>query len=413
MRRGLYPAVVMPSGTELRVSDRRTPEASAPLFDLKSENSELDPLESLGGNASHEARRTSRDTSTNDGTMAFHTVVSTMETGELILVILACGIGALLIGAVGIGGVVILPALLVAGVNPAVGILSLYVAFVPAACAKLLVLGRIRGLIPWTAALSCGSTAAVGAAIGGVLVESSPRRTLMYLVGVFAALAGLRDAHELIQRRRKQRRDALEGGPKEPTASGSPPPLEDARTHDAKGDDASRGAVMDANFVNVEISAPPPPPPATLRERIAVAYMSTDSIPAHLRWNPTRREMAILAAMGLVIGCASVLTGTGGPLILIPVLLTWKGDEAISRKVIVGCSSVLAACLVVSAVIAMTATGVRPDAGLALLIAPCAVIGMATGASILQVASREALQAAMTVLLLAVAALTISKAATD
>jgi uncharacterized membrane protein YfcA len=345
--------------------------------------------------------------------MAFHTVVSTMETGELILVILACGIGALLIGAVGIGGVVILPALLVAGVNPAVGILSLYVAFVPAACAKLLVLGRIRGLIPWTAALSCGSTAAVGAAIGGVLVESSPRRTLMYLVGVFAALAGLRDAHELIQRRRKQRRDALEGGPKEPTASGSPPPLEDARTHDAKGGDASRGAVMDANFVNVEISAPPPPPPATLRERIVVAYMSTDSIPAHLRWNPTRREMAILAAMGLVIGCASVLTGTGGPLILIPVLLTWKGDEAISRKVIVGCSSVLAACLVVSAVIAMTATGVRLDAGLALLIAPCAVIGMATGARILQVASREALQAAMTVLLLAVAALTISKAATD
>lgn len=341
-----------------------------------------------------------------------------MGTGELILVIMACGIGALLIGAVGIGGVVILPALLVAGVNPAVGILSLYVAFVPAACAKLLVLGRIRGLIPWTAALSCGSTAAVGAAIGGVLVESSPRRTLMYLVGVFAALAGLRDAHELIQRRRKQRRDALaaggaEGGPKEPTASGSPPLLEDARTHDAKGDDASRGAVMDANFVNVEISAPPPPPPATLRERIAVAYMSTDSIPAHLRWNPTRREMAILAAMGLVIGCASVLTGTGGPLILIPVLLTWKGDEAISRKVIVGCSSVLAACLVVSAVIAMTATGVRPDAGLALLIAPCAVIGMATGARILQVASREALQAAMTVLLLAVAALTISKAATD
>ena len=56
---------------------------------------------------------------------------------------------------------------------------------------------------------------------------------------------------------------------------------------------------------------------------------------------------------------------------------------------------------------------VETDAGVALLIAPCAVIGMATGASILQVASREALQAAMTVLLLAVAALTISKAATD
>ena len=140
--------------------------------------------------------------------------------------------------------------------------------------------------------------------------------------------------------------------------------------------------------------------------------MSADSIPEDLRWNVTEREMAILAAMGLFIGCASVLTGTGGPLILIPVLLTWKGDERISRKVIVGCASVLAACLVTAAVISMSATGVRPDVGLTLLIAPCAIVGMATGARILQVASREFLQAAMTTLLLAVAALTISKAAT-
>ena len=49
-----------------------------------------------------------------------------MGPGELVLVILACGIGALLIGAVGIGGVVILPALLVVGVQPAVGIGSIH-----------------------------------------------------------------------------------------------------------------------------------------------------------------------------------------------------------------------------------------------------------------------------------------------
>ena len=84
--------------------------------------------------------------------MSSDTSVSDMGPGELVLVILACGIGALLIGAVGIGGVVILPALLVVGVQPAVGICSIYIAFMPAACAKLLVLGRIRGLIPWRAA---------------------------------------------------------------------------------------------------------------------------------------------------------------------------------------------------------------------------------------------------------------------
>ena len=345
--------------------------------------------------------------------MSFDTLVTGMGPGELVLVILACGIGALLIGAVGIGGVVILPALLVVGVQPAVGIASIYIAFMPAACAKLLVLGRIRGLIPWRAALSCGSTAAIGAAIGGVLVESSPRRALTYLVGVFAALAGARDAWELYSRKMKQRGERRAEDGRRIEEPGDSPTNETASS--PRGDDAKRDAdgeagVEEAGVVKLEISAPPPP--RTFRERVAAAYMSADSIPEDLRWNVTEREMAILAAMGLFIGCASVLTGTGGPLILIPVLLTWKGDERISRKVIVGCSSVLAACLVTAAVISMSATGVRPDVGLTLLIAPCAIVGMATGARILQVASREFLQAAMTTLLLAVAALTISKAAT-
>lgn len=345
--------------------------------------------------------------------MSSDTLVSDMGPGELVLVILACGIGALLIGAVGIGGVVILPALLVVGVQPAVGIASIYIAFMPAACAKLLVLGRIRGLIPWRAALSCGSTAAIGAAIGGVLVESSPRRALTYLVGVFAALAGARDAWELYSRKMKQRgeRRAEDGRRiEEPGDSPTNEMASSPRGDDAKRDADGEAGVEEAVVVKLEISAPPPP--RTFRERVAAAYMSADSIPEDLRWNVTEREMAILAAMGLFIGCASVLTGTGGPLILIPVLLTWKGDERISRKVIVGCASVLAACLVTAAVISMSATGVRPDVGLTLLIAPCAIVGMATGARILQVASREFLQAAMTTLLLAVAALTISKAAT-
>ena len=346
--------------------------------------------------------------------MSSDTSVSDMGPGELVLVILACGIGALLIGAVGIGGVVILPALLVVGVQPAVGIASIYIAFMPAACAKLLVLGRIRGLIPWRAALSCGSTAAIGAAIGGVLVESSPRRALTYLVGVFAALAGARDAWELYSRKMKQRGERRAEDGRRIEEPGDSPTNEIASS--PRGDDAKRGAdgeagVEEAVVVKLEISAPPPPN-MTFRERVAAAYMSADSIPEDLRWNVTEREMAILAAMGLFIGCASVLTGTGGPLILIPILLTWKGDERISRKVIVGCASVLAACLVTAAVISMSATGVRPDVGLTLLIAPCAIVGMATGARILQVASREFLQAAMTTLLLAVAALTISKAAT-
>ena len=49
----------------------------------------------------------------------------------------------------------------------------------------------------------------------------------------------------------------------------------------------------------------------------------------------------------------------------------------------------------------LPAAGVTPDAGLVLIIAPCAISGIAVGARVLQIASREFLQAAMTALLLA------------
>ena len=352
-----------------------------------------------------------------DRAAAMETSVSAMAGGEVVLVIFACCIGAMLIGAVGIGGVVILPALLVAGVSPAVGIVSIYVAFAPAALMKLFILGRVRGLIPWSAALSCGSTAAIGAAVGGILVESSPRRALTFLIGAVAALAGLRDAWEIFQRSRRAREEksaSADGDPGgDPGAEPGDPP--------AKSDDAEdavppgtppRDDKAISETIDVEICSPPPTPPRAWRERVSAAYFSDDSIPDDERWNATGREMAILAAMGVLVGCASVLTGTGGPLILIPALLTWKGN-AVSRKVVVGCGSVLAACLVCAAVISILSSGVRPDAGLTLLMAPCAIGGTAAGARVLQVASREFLQAIMTVLLLAVAALTISKAATE
>ena len=108
------------------------------------------------------------------------------------MLVFTCCVGALMMGAVGMGGVVILPALLVAGIDVGPAIVSIYLAVMPASLMKLLVLGRTPGVIPWKAALSCGCTAAIGAAVGGVLVESAPRRVLTFLVGAVAALAGAR-----------------------------------------------------------------------------------------------------------------------------------------------------------------------------------------------------------------------------
>lgn len=359
--------------------------------------------------------------------MALETAVSAMSGGEIVLLVFACCVGALMMGAVGMGGVVILPALLVAGIDVGPAIVSIYLAVMPASLMKLLVLGRTPGVIPWKAALSCGCTAAIGAAVGGVLVESAPRRVLTFLVGAVAALAGVRDAREIATRKLRQRRERVCAAETETDAS------PDAILGEGKlprlGDGDLPGATA---TIDVEVIAPAPTEDEdeataptlfrksafSFRRRFAdflkTRYFLPEEthVPRAERWDPTLEETAVLAAVGSLVGLASVLTGTGGPLILIPILLTWKGAD-MNRKVIVGCSSVTAGFLVCAAVASLLAAGVTPDAGLVLIIAPCAISGIAVGARVLQIASREFLQAAMTILLLAVAALTIGKAATE
>ena len=70
--------------------------------------------------------------------MALDTAVSAMSAGEIVLLVFACCVGALMMGAVGMGGVVILPALLVAGIDVGPAIVSIYLAVMPASLMKLL-----------------------------------------------------------------------------------------------------------------------------------------------------------------------------------------------------------------------------------------------------------------------------------
>ena len=249
------------------------------------------------------------------------------------MLVFACCVGALMMGAVGMGGVVILPALLVAGIDVGPAIVSIYLAVMPASLMKLLVLGRTPGVIPWKAALSCGCTAAIGAAVGGVLVESAPRRALTFLVGAVAALAGVRDAREIVTRKLRQRRERVRAAETETEAS-----------PDAQGE----GKLLRAETVTYRArqrrstsrsSRRRRQRMRTKRQRDAVArfFVSPtlrglfedallsprgDARPARRAVGPTFQETAVLAAVGSLVGLASVLTGTGGPLILIPILLT-------------------------------------------------------------------------------------------
>ena len=69
---------------------------------------------------------------------------------------------------------------------------------------------RIRGIIPWRASFAVGVSAGIGAVVGGLLIESSPRRVLMFLVGALVTAAGLREAKDVMQAYLKRRAAAQE-----------------------------------------------------------------------------------------------------------------------------------------------------------------------------------------------------------
>jgi len=114
----------------------------------------------------------------------------------------------------------------------------------------------------------------------------------------------------------------------------------------------------------------------------------------------------------LFTGLGSVLTGTGGPLIYLPIVLTWKA-QSVNPKTIIGASAMLSTFLVIAAVISLLVNAqLAPDWGLCIIIMVSSLIGVTVGVRILQIASRDKLQLAMAVLLVGVGVLTLVQGAT-
>ena len=90
------------------------------------------------------------------------------------------------------------PALLVAGVEAKLAIVSMFVAFTPTVYVRVYLLQKYTKCVPW----KCGSVVGCGSALGSVLsgallLDSSPRGVLTYLIAVISLLAGFRDLRGL------------------------------------------------------------------------------------------------------------------------------------------------------------------------------------------------------------------------
>jgi len=293
------------------------------------------------------------------------TIISDFNGGQIALVGFACCLGSLLIGAVGIGGVIVVPALILCKVPPELAIVTVFVSFQPATWMKLLLVGRLEGLIAWRTALPAAVMATIGSATGGMLVTRAPRRILAFSVASFALFAALVDVFKFVRAWRERQaagqnanttqgtadapgQEHVEGVPKDGSLAGGPPVgTLDIEIQSAGGthrEIAGASEQSQGGESHGEPRAAQQDAPQSMCERIRSAYFIPmgDPIPLHMRWDLSSSsylEIGSLSLIGLMTGLGSVLTGTGGPLIFMPVVLMWKGS-AVHPKVLVGIASV-------------------------------------------------------------------------
>ena len=314
---------------------------------------------------------------------AMITVVRALTRGQVAVVVAACVAGALLVGAVGLGGVVILPALLLArACTPEVGIVSLFVAFTPTMALRVWMLRKIvpRDRFPTRLGGVAAAGGACGASVaGGALLDVVPREALTYVIGLVALVAGGKDVADSARRLRSRaaRSRAGEG--------------ETVVTVEDGGDDGDDGdAALEMDGAD------------------AVDANESESKSDEYWLEPTTREMWLLFSIGVVVGMLSVLTGTGGPISFLPIVVLWKGK--VNRKVMLSMSAIQSVFLGIAAIVSTTARGKKPDPGLVLLILPCGLVGVALGVRVLKYFSREWLTLFIGTILLAVGSFTVHQA---
>lgn len=226
---------------------------------------------------------------------------SLLAMAPLALVVLLSGI---LIGCVGIGGVLLVPALAyIGGVDVHLAIASVMLSYLFTGLLGTFLYAR-KGSITWSMSIALGIGAMPGAFAGSALVHSVPGPAIELLIGVLVVLSGLQALW----------------------------------AHEAKATGRVLGPVA-------------------------------------------------LAAIGAAVGFGSSLTGTGGPLLLVPVLV-WLGQPMLLS---IGLSQVIQVPIAVLATAGNAAYG-RIDFVLALVVAVLLMLGVTAGARLAHAISAAALK---------------------
>ena len=270
-------------------------------------------------------------------------------------------IGSFCIGCVGIGGVIYVPMLVMLGMEPQRAIGSMFLGVFFAQFPKLYMWQR-AGKICWRRAVDFAIPSVPGALAGAYLVTKVSGAFLGYAVSILCLVSALKIQSDLCKAKRGEKAEKASLPPLSPeeyelhsdlegsavvscmNESQSPPSeLNDALvpspSHGADADDAA--CVDDADCLTEAESVAPSPTSAAADS--AAAPARPDSI-----YSASRAWIAKRGFLGLVVGFLSSLTGTGGPVIMVPLYFTlWPETPA---HILIGTIQPFTLCLSSSAV---------------------------------------------------------------
>ena len=298
-----------------------------------------------------------------------------------------CFVSGALIGATGIGGVLLVPMLLLLDVPVQICSIAVLSGFAPAGLACVAThwksLPRLR-----TAVLVLSSIP--GACAGTAVQPFIPSIAISILIAVVAVYSGGKIVYQAWRRRRRSTQQ-------QQVITNTMMPANVPRSDELQPQpqhDTPLPASADATT-----SAPPPPPPPP-SSALAAAVAAAAVAPVEWRTDPL---------VGVVAGFLSILTATGGPFIALPLLLALH-PTSLPPSTAVAMTTAL--CIPVSACAALVAglgASATLDVGLAAAISGPLALGVPVGARLGRRIEPERLKLLIAALLLGIGASAFAK----
>eukprot|EP00656_Telonema_subtile_P053296 TRINITY_DN7681_c0_g1_i1.p1 TRINITY_DN7681_c0_g1~~TRINITY_DN7681_c0_g1_i1.p1 ORF type:complete len:331 (+),score=72.48 TRINITY_DN7681_c0_g1_i1:1242-2234(+) len=253
------------------------------------------------------------------------------------------------IGIAGVGGVFVVPFLLLANVEVKLALTSTVTSFIPVAMSGTWAYSRQKH-VPWAHVGWASISTMTTAVAASFAVQGLPDLAVLLLIVAFTLTAGLYSLYTI-----RAAAGAEPAAPEQPAAAGSEPAAPEQPAGKAADPGVDEPAKMegdaDPDTVQVELAAQGAEEPPT--------------VPLWLN----RNDRLQLLGAGSMIGAGSVLSGTGGPLLTVVTMSFTKLQYSLEPIMIIGMCQAISIPFTIFATLGFYIAGLDIDMGLVLVLA--------------------------------------------